>query len=157
MVPSLSTRRRVPAGLAWAALLGGVHAVASLYWAAGGTVLLWTLGEDLTQSLRGHEWLLLPVGAVKAFAAVGPWLLARHGWPWRRTTRGLCWLGAVLLVGWGSANTVVGMLVLGAVIEPGEVDRAGMIGHAFVWDPLFLAWGVCLAVGLFASRARGPR
>ncbi len=29
-----------------------------------------------------------------------------------------------------------------------------MIGHAYLWDPLFLAWGVALAIGLFASRGR---
>jgi len=37
------------------------------------------------------------------------------------------------------ANTVVAALVLAGGIDPdGGYDRRAMIGHAFLWDPLFL-------------------
>lgn len=29
-----------------------------------------------------------------------------------------------------------------------------MIGHAYLWDPLFLDWGAALMIGLLASRGR---
>lgn len=49
----------------------------------------------------------------------------------------------------------MGNLVLAGVIRPESgFDRAGMIGHAYLWDPLFLAWGAALALGLIASRGR---
>ena len=60
---------------------------------------------------------------------------------------------ATVLIFWGGINTVVGNLVLGGAIEPsGGYDRPGMIGHAWLWDPLFLIWGTALAVGLAGSR-----
>jgi hypothetical protein len=50
---------------------------------------------------------------------------------------------------------VVGNLVLVGAIRPtAGYDRLGMIGHAFMWDPLFLVWGVALAVGMAKTRAR---
>lgn len=65
----------------------------------------------------------------------------------------MCWLGAATLVVWGGANAVVGNLVIGGVIASTDgFDRAGMIGHAYLWDPLFLAWGVALVAGLINSR-----
>ena len=60
-----------------------------------------------------------------------------------------------MLVVWGGLNTVVGNLVLaGWIVPDGGYDRAGMIGHAWLWDPLFLAWGLALAVGLRWDRSR---
>lgn len=150
--------RTVPDGLRVAAVLGVVHALFSLYWAVGGTFLVWSLGTGLRDSFSGREWLLVPVGAVKLAAALAPVLLARSGWPAPRLTRALCWLGALVLVLWGGLNTVVGNAVLAGLVTPdGGYDRPGMIGHAWLWDPLFLAWGISLAVGLLTSRSsRAP-
>lgn len=95
-----------------------------------------------------------PFGVVKLVAAIAPLMLARSGWPAWALARGVCWLGAVILTVWGALNTVVANLVLTGVIRPeGGFDRPGMIGHALIWDPLFLAWGVALAVGLYRERA----
>jgi Protein of unknown function (DUF3995) len=136
-----------------AAACGVVHALFSLYWGAGGGWLLDTLGERIVNAFRGWEWLLLVVGVVKLVGAVLPWWLDAAGWPVRRWGRGLCWAAAVVLVGWGGANTIVGQLVLAGVIQPkGGYDRAGMVGHAFLWDPLFLVWGLCLGAGLVVGR-----
>lgn len=148
-----TTAVQVPRGLVAAAVLGVIHAGFSLYWAAGGTLLVWSLGSGLVESFRGREWMLAPIGAVKLVAALSPVVLARSGWPHPRVTRLMCWLGALVLIVWGGLNTVVGNLVLAGVIESGSgFDRLGMVGHAFMWDPLFLAWGAALALGLLASR-----
>lgn len=151
----VSTDRRVPGGLVAASVFGSIHAGFSLYWATGGTWLVGSLGTDLVESFRGREWLLAPIGALKLVAALAPLALARSGWPARRLTRCACWLGAFLLIGWGGLNTTVGNLVFADVIQPKSgFDRPGMIGHAYLWDPLFLAWGVALMIGLLSSRGR---
>lgn len=148
-------RRRVPGGFAAASALGGIHAGFSIYWATGGTILTWSLGSDVVASFQGREWLLAPIGAIKLLAAVAPLALAFWDWPARRVVRSICWLGAVVLIVWGGVNTVVANLVLVGAIEPESgFDRPGMIGHAWLWDPLFLAWGAALAISLVASRSR---
>jgi hypothetical protein len=56
-------------------------------------------------------------------------------------------------VAWGGLNTVTANLVLAGVIRPdGGFDRPGMVGHAYLWDPLFLLWGAALVVALRVSR-----
>lgn len=150
-----STPGSIRGGFVAASVFGMIHAGFSFYWAAGGTVLVWSLGTGMVESFRGREWLLAPIAVVKLAAAVVPLALARSSWPARRVTRWACWLGALVLVVWGGLNTVVGNLVLAGVIRPeSSYDRPGMIGHAYLWDPLFLAWGVALIVGLVASRVR---
>jgi AcrR family transcriptional regulator len=46
------TTRSVPGGFVAASALGVIHAASSLYWAAGGTLLVWSLGSDLVESFR---------------------------------------------------------------------------------------------------------
>ncbi len=135
--------------------LGCIHAGFSLYWAAGGSWLVWTLGNSLLETFRGKEWLLVPVAVIKLIAALAPILLARRGWPAYRLTRGICWLGALVLVAWGGLNAIAGNLVLAGLLRsPSGYDHPGMIGHAYLWEPLFLAWGLALALGLRATRKR---
>lgn len=142
-------------GFIVAAILGTIHAAFSLYWAAGGALLVWSLGDDLVESFRGREWLLTPIGLVKLIGAVAPLALVRWGWPARALTRSVCWIGALALVVWGGLNTVIGNLVLAGVIRPESgFDRSGMIGHAYLWDPLFFAWGSALTIALIASHRR---
>ncbi|OYN98446.1 hypothetical protein CGZ95_13955 [Enemella evansiae] len=142
-----------------AAVAGVIHGIFSVYWGFGGNWLLETIGARLVEAFEGRRWLLLIVAAVKLGFAVVPFVWARRGWPrhwiWRVGCYG-CYLGAVILVLWGGANTVIGQLVLAGVIRPdGGYDRAAMIGHAWLWDPLFVIWGVALLVGLL--RLRHPR
>ncbi|WP_156384338.1 DUF3995 domain-containing protein [Marmoricola sp. Leaf446] len=149
-------RRPVPAGLVVAAVAGTLHAAVSAYWGLGGDALLETLGRRVVEQFADARWVLLVVAAVKLAGALVPPLLARRG----RLGRGwrvLCWLGAAVLVLWGGLNTVVGGLVLSGVIDPdGGYDRPAMVGHALLWDPLFLVWGIALALGLRAH-ARSAR
>lgn len=137
-----------------AAVAGGLHAAASLYWMVGGTWLLETLGSTVLETFEGRRWLLLPVVVVKAAGAAVP--LFMNSWPreLRRLTRAVSWVGATLLVVWGGAGAIVANLVLLGVIDTGPIDRPAMIGHAWLWDPLFVVWGVSLAVGLWRTRTR---
>lgn len=148
--------RPVPVGLVVAAVAGVLHAAVSTYWGLGGDALIETLGERVVAQFADARWLLLVVAAVKLAGALVPLVLARNG----RLGRGwrlLCWLGAAVLVVWGGLNTVVGSLVLAGAIRPeGGYDRPAMVGHALLWGPLFLLWGVALALGLRAY-ARAAR
>jgi hypothetical protein len=154
---STFARGRVTTALMIAAGVGTVHALVTIYWAFGGSALLQTVGRDMVALFAGRRWLLLPVAAVKLAVAVAPVVLDRRSWPWRPLTRGLAWSAATVLIFWGGINAVVGNLVLGGAIEPsGGYNRPGMIGHAWLWDPLFLLWGTALAVGLAGSRRPKP-
>lgn len=157
-------RLRPPVALLVAAGAGLVHAAVSAYWAAGGDSLVETLGATVVDRFADLRWLLWIVAAVKVAGALGPLVLDRHAWlaplgrPARRLSRGVCWAGAAVLVAWGGLNTVAGATVLAGVIRPdGGYDEAAMVGHALLWDPLFLVWGLALAAGLRSTRpSRAP-
>lgn len=138
-----------------AAVAGAAHAAFSLYWAVGGDWLTATLGERVLAVLVGKHWLLFPIGLIKAGFAVLPLLWLARARPVRRLPRLVGWSGAVVLVLWGGVNTVIGNLVLSGLIRSASnYDRPGVIGHAWLWDPLFLIWGVALTTGLIATRHR---
>lgn len=143
------------AALVISAVAGTAHGLFSLYWALGGDWLVSTLGDQLAEEFADARRLLFPVGVVKVGFAVLPLVMAARGWPRRRLWRPVCWLGALVLVVWGGTNAAVGNLVLSGLVRPaGGYDRAGMIGHAWLWDPLFLVWGLALAIGLLVTRRR---
>lgn len=150
-----SAGRTVPVAFVVASVPGLIHAMFSIYWGLGGTLLVWSLGDDLVQNFLGREWLLVLTGAAKLIAAVAPIILAWNGWHYWHVTRLVCWLGAAALLTWGGLNTLVANSVLAGLIQPGaDFDRAGMVGHAYLWDPLFFVWGAALVWGLIASRRR---
>lgn len=132
---------------------GLLHALASLYWALGGGWLLDTVGEwavELVEESPLEAGLLLGlIALVKATAAIVPVLVDRGRVPWPRFWRVLCWVGGPLLVVYGALNVVVSIAVLTGLLEPdGGYDTAAMVGHAFLWDPLFLVWGAALVAWL---------
>lgn len=136
---------------------GLLHALPSLYWAAGGRWLLDTVGPwalDLAEERPGRAVvLLLVVAAAKVAGALVPLGVETGRVPGRAVWRPLSWAGAAVLLVWGGANTVVAWLVLGGVLDvAGPTDRAALLGHAALWDPLFVVWGLCLAVGLWRTR-----
>lgn len=150
-----------PSGSRWlwaAAGAGTLHAAFSLFWAAGGTWLLRTVGQwavDAAQSGGPVAAVTLAgVGLVKLVAAVAPPFAERHGASMvRRPVRAVSWVGAAVLVVYGGGNTLIAALVLTGVIRPsGGYDTPAMIGHALLWDPLFLVWGALLLVGLVRTR-----
>lgn len=151
--PAAGAPRRVSAPLVLAAVAGIVHGAFSLYWAADGDWLLATVGQRMIEEFADARWLLVPVGLVKVTAALAPAMLAATGWPLRRLSRLVCWAGATVLLAWGGAGMVIAPLVLAGAIDGGDgFDRMGMIGHAWLWDPLFVLWGAALVVGLVRTR-----
>jgi hypothetical protein len=143
--------------LSAAAGVGLVHAGFSLYWALGGRRLLPTVGEWAVVYTREAPLpaalVLLVVTAVKGVVALAPAIAVRRAGVLPRSWWLLGWLAAVVLVGYGGVNTVVAWLVLGGAVESADgYDRAAMVGHAYLWDPLFLVWGLLLGAGLWVSR-----
>ena len=158
----MTAPRRHGTVLVWlAGVVGAVHAASSLSWALGSTWLLDTVGDGAPEAIARTG---IPVGlalgavaAVKLVAAVVPILVAHDRLPWRRLWRTVSWIGGIGLVLYGAVNAAVAGLVLLGVIRPhGGFDRAAMLGHALLWDPLFAVWGALLVASLRRSR-RAPR
>ena len=143
-----------------AAGLALVHAVPSLYWAAGGDAGVTSLGEWAPRWRAEQPVVaglaLVAICVVKLLGGVVPiWATDGVVRP-RRLWRGLSWAGAALLIAYGGANVVVGGLALAGVL-PAPTDPAALDalrGHVFGWDLLFLAWGLVLSAGL--ARTRQP-
>ena len=149
--------------LTGAAVAGITHAAFSLFWALGGRWLLPTVGQWAVDYAREAPLatgiLLSCVAGVKCAVALAPLLASRGRLPHPRMWRGLAWIAAVVLTGYGAVNSIVAWLVLGGVLRPeGGFDRQSMSGHAYLWDPLFLVWGLLLGAGLFVgARERRKR
>lgn len=137
--------------------LGLIHAGFSLYWALGGSWLLDTVGLWAVDLARTNPlaafWGLLLIAAVKAAAALFPLLNAGGHLPWPQVWRTLSWIGGPFLVLYGGVNTGVAWLVLSGMLNNGgAIDRQSMLGHAALWDPLFLLWGLALTSHLWLTR-----
>lgn len=146
--------------LVWAAgVAGTLHAGFSLYWALGGQWLLATVGkwavELSVQAPLESGLALTAVATAKLLAAAIPVGVAYGRLPWRGVWRPVAWGGGSILVVYGGANTVVSCAVLAGLLRPPEgYDVAAMIGHAWLWDPLFFVWGAALVASLWYSRSR---
>lgn len=136
-----------------AALLGLLHAAPSVYWAAGGRALLETVGTfavELADSGRPEvPWMLLGIGLAKAAGALVP-LLDHLRPPPHTWARVVSWIGAATLLAWGGAGTIGAWI--GVVTDATTWARPAVVGHALLWDPLFVLWGVALALALWTSR-----
>jgi len=156
-------RRRVGRALVWlAASFGVVHAGFSLYWAAGGRWLVPTLGEWAVRAAQEQPartaLALAVIGVVKLVAAATPVAVEYGVVAGRRLIRAVSWLGSIGLIAYGGTYAGVGLAVLAGLIRPdGGYERDAMIGHAALWDPLFLLWGVALATSLALTRGPGRR
>ncbi|WP_228502155.1 DUF3995 domain-containing protein [Pseudoclavibacter sp. VKM Ac-2867] len=140
-----------------AAAIGVVHAAFSAYWALGGTWLLSTIGAIAVEFSRREPLesglLLGGVALVKLLAALIPVALDAQRMPWPRVWRAICWVGGPGIVLYGLVNIVAsGAVLLGILVPEGGYDRDAMIGHALLWDPLFLIWGLALTGWLWLTR-----
>ncbi|WP_312918526.1 DUF3995 domain-containing protein [Kocuria sp.] len=160
---SLLPRSHGGRGWLWVACAAGVvHAGFSLYWALGGHWLLDTVGQwTVRLSYEAPLAVGLGLGMVSLFklmAAVIPVAEAYGRVPWRRFWWAISWVGAVVLVVYGGTNTVISNAVLIGLIRPATgYERLAMIGHAWLWDPLFLVWGAALLIHLWRSRSARTR
>jgi Protein of unknown function (DUF3995) len=154
-----SKGRRLAQG---ACVVGLAYAAVSVYWAAGGTWLLNTVGGTLGQPGRagdlgivlavGAAALLKFIGAIVPLAAAGvtsrPAAAAR-----RRQMRVLAWAVAAILTVYGLVLAGAGLLVQSGVITPAAgADHRALAWHAYLWDPWFLLWGVLVTAALVRSR-----
>ena len=140
-----------------AAVAGTAHALPSLYWALGGTALVSTLGEWAArwqrESPREVAVLLSVIFLVKMAGAALPLINQRGLLPAHRMWRGFFWCAAGLLVIYGATNVIAAVAALTGLIGTAQtMDTAALVGHAFLWDPLFLVWGLLLAGALGASQ-----
>ncbi len=90
---------------------------------------------------------LAVAGLMKIVGAVLPFLI-RHGLGSRTQVvlTALMWVAATGMLVWGTVNAVGAWLVIGGLFA--MHDTAGTYGHAVLWDPLFVLWGIVLIIGL---------
>lgn len=153
-----------PVGIGWyyaAAGFAVLHAAPSLYWAAGGRALVWTIGDWATELATrypvGASLALLMVALAKVTAGAVPILNSYGVLPARRVWQRIILIGSVLLAAYGAANTLFGGLAMLGWFGPlSESNRRALMGHVYLWDPLFLCWGTCLVIGTL-SQLRSDR
>ncbi|MEI7032329.1 DUF3995 domain-containing protein [Streptomyces pratensis] len=140
--------------------LGLLYALVSVYWAAGGTVGLDTLGGELERLARARDPRMIAVvwltAGLKLFAAVLGLAVVQE---WgqrvpRRVLLTLSWGATAALVLYGGSLVVGQTLVEAGVIEASaDMDRKAFSWHLFLWDPWFLVWGLLLGAATW-GRAR---
>ncbi len=135
-----------------------MHAAFSAYWALGGQWLLDTVGAWAVNLVNRAPLLsavvLGMVAIVKFAGAAVPLLVEYQRLPGRHLWRVLEAIGSAVLIVYGVLNVAAAWAVLGGIIVAADgYNRAAELGHAALWDPLFLLWGVLLAAGLRYTRA----
>lgn len=158
-----SRRVSIDAGLRAAAYLAAAlafgTAAISLFWTAGGSWLLDTVGGELEKLARGRSVGAMSLGGTAVVLELAAGLLALAlVRPWgrqlsRRLLLGTNALASVILLVWGAANVCAGALVLGGVIAPADgLNERALRWHVFVWDPWFVVWGAALALAIQGHR-----
>jgi hypothetical protein len=164
---SLGTAR--PTAVAWsaawagylAAAVGSAFAALSLYWAAGGTAGLSTIGgpvEDLTR-VRDPQFIgLLWATAVAKIVGVALGLALVRPWGQRLPRRTLfagAGAAAVLLTLYGAVQTAAVALAAAGLVDVEPIDPTVLRWRMFLWEPLFLVWGLLLGIAVW-QRRRSP-
>ncbi len=99
--------------------------------------------------------MLKVVAAVLPMLAVGGILAPpRPCLPWRqRLLRVLAWVEAAILTSYGLVLTTADLLVQSGVIaRSAHADDRALVGHAYLWDPWFLLWGLLVTTALLRTR-----
>ena len=149
-----------------AAVLAFAYAAVSLYWTAGGTALLATVGGTIEVvgrrsglpaiALGSAATVLKAAGGMLALALICPWGRAIP----RRWLLRVAGVASVALICYGALQVTAGALVLSGAVHPsGPVDRAALRWHVALWDMWFLVWGLLLAIAAVAGwqAQRGSR
>jgi hypothetical protein len=129
-----------------------LFAAVSLYWAAGGTAGLDTLGGTIEERVRAGDpvimranWaavVLKTLGGVLALALVQPWGRRLPRW----MVLSAAWAGAAVLVLYGTLQTTaVALVALGVVEASDPIEPEALRWRLFLWEPWFLLWGLLLA------------
>ena len=151
---------RRPGG-AWAGYLAAawalVFALISVYWAAGGTLGVASVGAAVAGATSG---LLVWAAAVLKFVGVAFSLALVRPWGRRLPRRPLLALDyvvSVLLMLYGAVNIIGELLVVTGAVA-GGTDSYALHWHLYLWDPAFLLWGVCLFIAgrYYSATTRRP-
>lgn len=132
-------------------IAGSLHSLATFYWAFGGNLGLATVGEWTIEFKEnyGTKFLivLLFVGGFKLSAT---WIPIILNFKENKLISIIAYIGGTILFIYGSLNTISGWLKLLGVISVNF--KLSIIGQAFIWDPLFLLWGLGLLIFLNDKR-----
>lgn len=116
------------------------------------------LGRQANAGVLAAVW---GAAALKLIAAVLPVVAVRglRDRRWDRLAWRLAWVAAGVLIAYGAVLTGAGLLVQAGVIHTGaHPDWRALDGHAYLWDPWFLVWGLLIAAALVpAGRRRRAR
>lgn len=147
-----------------AAVAAFAYAAVSLYWAAGGTAGLSTVGGPAEKMARSGgaaaaavivvTVLLKTAGGLLALAMVRPW---GNRLPGRALGIAGLAASAVLLV-YGAVEVAGEALAeTGTVRVPRSADWTALRWHLGLWDPWFVVWGLLLAAATWGYRRHGQR
>lgn len=133
------------------------YAAVSLYWAAGGTAGLSTVGGTAQTMARSGgaaagavitvTVLLKTAGGLLALAMVMPW-----GRRLPRRALSMAGLGSALLILYGAVEVAGEALAETGAIRPSAPDWTALRWHLALWDPWFLVWGLLLAAATWGYR-----
>lgn len=142
--------------LRWAAYSASgwalLFAVASFYWAAGGSIGTDTVGDEVKR-LPGIVALLWAVGIVKLIGALLALALVRS---WgrlvpRRLLLSAAWAAGGGMVLYGAANlTVRGLMAMGAISTPESMHSTAATWRLVLWDPWWLLGGILFAAAAWS-------
>jgi len=152
-----------PNRLAWAAYaafaLAVCYALVSLYWAAGGTLGIDTLGGSVERLARSRTAAAAAAVSVVIVVKLAGGLLALAlVRPWGRTLpRRLLLitgvLASALLLVYGAITVSAETLVETGVLRPtSPVDWNALRWHLELWDMWFLVWGLFLGLAVWGYR-----
>lgn len=124
-------------------LAGSLHALATFYWSFGGEIGLMTVGGWTFGMKKSYgNPLLLIMFLIGLFKLLSTWIPLILYYKNNKVIRFTSYIGAIILIIHGGVNTVVGWLKFVDIMSVGF--KLSFIGQAFIWDPLFLIWGLGL-------------
>ena len=132
-------------------ITGSLHSLATFYWSFGGNIGLATVGYWTIEFKQNYGMkfliVLLFVGILKLAATWIPIILIFKE---NKLINIISYTGGTFLIVYGGMNTISGWLKLLGVIS---IDfKLSIIGQSFIWDPLFLLWGMGLLIFLNSKR-----
>jgi len=133
----------------------------NIYWALGGRRWIDTVfpfaNDEAALTALFPLWIQWGAIVLKVWAAlfglvVTPLFVWVFGRRLLRPARFGAWVAAFCLVFWGLTQTVFFLLLKFRVIDFSYWNDERVVNwHAFLWDPWFLLWGICLLAALKVS------
>jgi len=139
-------------------LIGLGFTAFNVYWSLGGRLWIDTVfpfgNDEAALAALFPLWVQWGAIGLKIWAAlfglvVTPLFVWVFGRRLLRLARFGAWVAAYCLLFWGFTQTVFFLLLKFRLFDVGYWNDERVVNwHAFLWDPWFLLWGVCLAAAL---------